>query len=118
MIFKRLPLYHCLCYKLWHFLKLNLKSKVVVWNEPAFYITMMKPKILQACSLIHSIKKGMFSLLSKLNLFKLGRRWGGGGGGVLLLFPTIPLATRLYCLVKRVMSYLGNIQSFFEPTNF
>ena len=34
---------------------------------------MMKPKTFQACNLMHSIKKGMFSVLSKLNLFKSGR---------------------------------------------
>ena len=37
---------------------------------PFFYIKMMKRRYLQACSLKHSIKKGIFSIM---NLFRLGR---------------------------------------------
>ena len=39
---------------------------------PSYYIKMMKRRILQVSRLKHSIKKGMFSILGKLNLFKLG----------------------------------------------
>ena len=63
----------------------EIKSYVVV---PSFYIKMMKRRTLQACSLRHSIKEGMFSVQGKLDLFKSGR------GGVLLP-PSPPLATRL-----------------------
>ena len=57
----------------------------------------MKGRLLQACSLRHSIKKGMLSVWGKLDLFKSNR------GGVL---PPPPppahLATRL-CLMSIVL---------------
>ena len=53
---------------------LEIKSYVVVLS---FYIKMMKRRTLQDCSLRHSIKKGMFYVKGKLDLFKSGR------GGVL-----------------------------------
>ena len=46
----------------------EIKNYVVVLS---FYIKMMKRRTLQACSLRHSIKKGMIYVLCKLNLFKL-----------------------------------------------
>ena len=46
---------------------------------------MMKGRRLQACRLRHNIKKGMFSVWSKLDLFKSGR-----GGGVLAPRPPFP----------------------------
>ena len=48
----------------------EIKSYVVLLS---FYIKMIKGRRLQACSLRHSIKKGMLSVLGKLDLFKLGR---------------------------------------------
>ena len=57
----------------------EIKSYVVVLS---FYIKMMKQRTLQACSLRHSIKKGMFFVLGKVDLFKLGR-----GGSSPLLAP-------------------------------
>ena len=45
---------------------------------------MMKGRRLQACRLRHSIKKGMLSVWSKLDLFKSGR------GGVLAPRPPFP----------------------------
>ena len=33
----------------------------------------MRQRILQVCTLKHSIKKGMFSLVGKMNLFRSGR---------------------------------------------
>ena len=48
----------------------EIKSYVVVLS---FFIKMMKKRTFQACSLKHSIKKGMFYVQGKLNFFKLGR---------------------------------------------
>ena len=48
----------------------EIKSYVVVLS---FYIKMMKRRTLQACSLRHNIKKGMFSVQGKLGLFDSGR---------------------------------------------
>ena len=48
----------------------EIKGYVVVLS---FYIKMMKERTSQACSLKHSIKKGMFSVYGKLNSFKPGR---------------------------------------------
>ena len=52
----------------------EIKSYVVLLS---FCIKMMKGRLLQACSLRHSIKKGMLSVWGKLDLFKSNR------GGVL-----------------------------------
>ena len=49
----------------------EIKSYVVVLS---FYIKIMKKRTSQACSLKYSIKKDMFSVWSKLNLFKSSRR--------------------------------------------
>ena len=54
----------------------EIKSDVVVLS---CYIKMMKQRTFQACSLKHSIKKGMFYVQGKLNFFKSGR--GGTGTG-------------------------------------
>ena len=51
----------------------EIKSYVVLLS---FYIKMMKGRRLQACSLRHSIKKGMLSVWGKLDLFKSGRQGG------------------------------------------
>lgn len=48
-----------------HFI--NLKEGVVL----SFYIKETKPRILQDCSLKHTIKTGMISVLGKMNLFRL-----------------------------------------------
>ena len=64
----------------------EIKSYVVVMS---FYIKMMKRRTLQACSLRHSIKKGMLSVQGKLDLFKSGR------GGESSHPHSPPLATRL-----------------------
>ena len=53
---------------------------------PSYYTKKMQRRILQACNLKHSIKKGMFSILDKMNLLGLGRGE---------YFPLFPLATRL-----------------------
>ena len=47
----------------------EIKSYVAILS---FYIKMMKRRTLQICSLRHSIKKGMFSVQGKLDLFKSG----------------------------------------------
>ena len=47
----------------------EIKSYVAILS---FYIKMMKRRTLQICSLRHSIKKGMFSVQDKLELFKSG----------------------------------------------
>ena len=52
----------------------EIKTYVVVMS---FYMKMMKQRTLQPYSLRHSIKKDMFSVLGKLDLFKSSR------GGVL-----------------------------------
>ena len=49
-------------------------SEIKSYGVVSVYITIMKPRTLQACSLMHSIKQGMFFVLGKLNLFKSGRR--------------------------------------------
>ena len=48
----------------------EIKSYVVLLS---FYIKMMKGRRLQACSLRHSIKKGMLYVWRRLDLFKSGR---------------------------------------------
>ena len=63
----------------------EIKSDVVLLS---FYIKMMKGRRLQACSLRHSIKKGMLSVWGKLDLFKSGREESSP-------LPLAPLATRL-----------------------
>ena len=47
----------------------EIKSYVAILS---FYIKMMKRRTLQICSLRHIIKKGMFSVQGKLDLFKSG----------------------------------------------
>ena len=56
----------------------EIKSYVVVLS---FYKKMMKQRTLPACSLRYSIKKGMFSVKGKLDLFKLDR---GESSGLIL----------------------------------
>ena len=47
-----------------------MKSKI---GGASFYIKKMKRKILLDCSLKHSIKKNIFYVPRKINLFGLGR---------------------------------------------
>ena len=56
---------------------------------PSFYITLIKRRIVQVCSLMHSIQKSMFSVLGKINLIRSCR------GGSPAPSP-IPLATHLH----------------------
>ena len=74
------------------------ESYVVVLS---FYIKVMEQRTLQACSLRHNIKKVMFSVQGKLDLFKSGRRGGEFSS------PYPPLATHLGSFWKRMIdSYL------------
>ena len=77
----------------------------------SFYIKMMKGRRLQACSLRHSIKKGMLSVQAKLDLFKSGR-------GEYSPSPSPPLATRLLraSILKKICKRL--LLEIFYKKNF
>ena len=53
-----------------------MKPNAVV-RYPLISYKMKKRRILQVCNLKHSIKKGILSVLGKMNLL----RWGLGEGG-------------------------------------
>ena len=61
----------------------------------------MKWRTLQACSLWHSIKKGMFSVLGKLDLCKLGR------GGIL---PPLGYAPEELGILRKICDFLHKKQ--------
>ena len=70
---------------------------------------MMKGRRLQACRLRHSIKKGMLSVWSKLDLFKSGR-----GGSPRPPSP-LPLATRQLNGIKTFCDASKNSFSDISP---
>ena len=80
----------------------EINSYVVVLS---FYIKMMKRSTLQGCSLSHSIKKAMFYVKGKLDLFNLDRR------GVLLPSPPWLRVCLKYYKGSSGPSNMGAIQS-------
>ena len=57
----------------------GVRSSQFIYDNYSLLVKLMKQRTFQACSLKHSIKKGMFYVQSKLNFFKSGR--GGTGTG-------------------------------------